>query len=322
MKKRRKHKACLNCGELLQQKHNYCPNCGQENTDNHVSIGLLIREFTSNFFSLDSRFAHTFKPFLFNPGKITNAFLEGRRVYYANPIRWYLVISIFHFFFMAKMFSPTVKDRQLRGFQDEMEELSQHKFDSLYNITDTTSNGWPIPNSKSLLVDHLIVTTTLPPTEIMDSLNLEFESWTRRYAAEKVIKISQESTASLNSYVMRQIPVIVFFILPIFALLLKLFFWRKGLYIKHLIHSIHLHSFFFFLLGWVWIFALFIEDLEDYGVGFTLLLTSIYIVISFRRVYNVKYIWSAFRLLMIGSLYTIIISFSLLFGIILSLALI
>jgi hypothetical protein len=223
---------------------------------------------------------------------------------------------------MAKMFSPTVKDRQLRGFQDEMEELSQHKFDSLYNITDTTSNGWPIPNSKSLLVDHLIVTTTLPPTEIMDSLNLEFDSWTRRYAAEKVIKISQESTASLNSYVMRQIPVIVFFILPIFALLLKLFFWRKGLYIKHLIHSIHLHSFFFFLLGWVWIFALFIEDLEDYGVGFTLLLTSIYIVISFHRVYNVKYIWSAFRLLMIGSLYTIIISFSLLFGIILSLALI
>ncbi|MEQ6166576.1 MULTISPECIES: DUF3667 domain-containing protein [unclassified Ekhidna] len=321
MKKRRKHKACLNCGELLQQKHNYCPNCGQENTDNQVSIGLLLREFLSNFFSLDSRFGRTFKPFLFSPGKLTVAFNEGRRVLYANPIRWYLVISIFHFFFMAKMFEPTVKDRQLRGFQDEMEELSQQKFDSLYALPDTTKNGWPIPSTKSELVDHLIVTTTLTPPEILDSLNLKFDSWHRQYSAEKVIKISQETTASLNNYIMRQIPIIIFFILPIYALLLKVFFWRKGLYIKHLIHSIHIHALFFFLLGWVWIFSLMIEDFEDFGIGFSLLLTCLYIVISFRRVYGIKYIWGAFRLLIIGFIYSIVLTFSLVIGVILSLAL-
>ncbi len=321
MKKRRKHKACLNCGELLQQQHNYCPHCGQENTDNQVSIGLLLREFISNFFSLDSRFGRTFKPFLFSPGKVTIAFNEGKRVKYANPIRWYLVISIFHFFFMAKMFEPTVKDRQLRGFQDEFEELSRHKFDSLYNLPDTTKNGWPIPESKSPLVDHLIVTTSLTPVEIMDSIRLDLEPWSRRFAAEKVIKISQESTASLNSYIMRQIPMIIFFILPIYALLLKVFFWRKGRYIKHLIHSIHIHSFFFFLLGWVWIFALFIEDFEDYGINIAVLITLIYIVISFRRVYNAKIVWCILKLIFIGFFYTILLGVALGLGVFLSLIL-
>ncbi|WP_425392347.1 DUF3667 domain-containing protein [Ekhidna sp.] len=320
MKKRRKHKACLNCGELLQQKHNYCPNCGQENTDNQVSIGLLLREFLSNFFSLDSRFGRTFKPFFFSPGKLTIAFNEGRRVLYANPIRWYLVISIFHFFFMAKMFAPTVKDRQLRGFQDEMEELSLHKFDSLYALPDTTQNGWPIPKTKSELVDHLIVTTTLAPSEIMDSLNLAFDSWHRQYAAEKVIKISQETTASLNSYIMSQIPMIIFCILPIYALLLKLFFWRKGLYIKHLIHSIHLHSLFFFLLGWVWVFSLLIEDFEDYGINIAVLLSSIYIVISFKKVYAQKLVWCITKFFMIGFFYSILLGFSLGLGVMISLA--
>lgn len=322
MKKRRKHKACLNCGELLQQKHNYCPNCGQENTDNQVSIGLLLREFLSNFFSLDSRFGRTFRPFLFNPGKLTIAFNEGRRVLYANPIRWYLVISIFHFFFMAKMFEPTIKDKKLRGFMDEMEALSVAEFDSIYNYPDTSKSvDWPLSNNKMKLIRHLNQEVNLTPDEIMDTLKLDNQPILRRYASKQIIKINQETNASLSTYIMRQIPIIIFFILPVYAFLLKVFFWRKGLYIKHLIHSIHIHSFFFFLLGWVWVLALLIEDFEDFGLGFTLLLTSVYIVISFRRVYCVKYIWSSFRLLIIGLIYSIALIFSLVIGVILSLAL-
>ncbi|WP_370089650.1 DUF3667 domain-containing protein [Ekhidna sp.] len=327
MKKRRKHKACLNCGELLNQKHNYCPNCGQENTDHHVSIGLLMREFTSNFFSLDSRFAHTFKPFLFNPGKITNAFIEGKRVYYANPIRWYLVISIFHFFFMAKMFEPTVQDKKQRVFQEgDSQTLTDIEFDSLYNLPDTSKQlvfgeNWPLSSNQYRLSRHLIETTSLDAKGIMDSLKMSDYSTFRKLAIEKSVKISQETKASLNSYIMRQIPLIIFFILPIYAFLLKLFFWRKGLYIKHLIHSIHIHSFYFFLLGWVWVFSLLIDDFEDFGLPISLIITSVYIAVSFKNVYGVKIIWSSLRLLMIGFIYTIIISFSLLIGVLLSLAL-
>ena len=320
MKRRRKHSRCLNCAEPLGRKFNYCPNCGQENTNNNVNLGLLLREFTSNFFSLDSRFAHTFKPFLFSPGKITNAFMEGKRVFYANPIRWYLVISLFHFFFMSKMFQPTVKDMQQRGFFALDVELSEAEFDSIYHAPDST-DGWPFPNNKQKLVNHLVEHSSLTDQEIYDSLKFE-RSWINAFATKKAIRTSRETTASMNSYIMKQIPLIIFFILPVYALILKLFFWRKGLYIKHLIHSIHLHSLLFFLMGWTWVLALIFEDFEDYGLPITGLLITLYSIISYHKVYKIKVIWGVFRVFMIGIVYTVVLSFSLLLGVMISIALI
>lgn len=205
----------------------------------------------------------------------------------------------------------------------EEKVLTKAKFDSLYNLPDTSQTaGWPISGQKMTLIRHLNETTNLPPEQVMDSLNMSDYGWFRGFAVHKVIKITQETTASLNSYILRQIPLIIFFILPIYALLLKLFFWRKGLYIKHLIHSIHIHSFYFFILGWVWIFSIWIDDFEDYGLPISVIITAVYIIVSFKNVYGVKIIWNTLRLLMIGLLYTITIAFSLLVGVLLSLALI
>ena len=320
MKKRRKNSRCLNCAEPLERKNNYCPNCGQENTTNNVSIGLLIREFSSNFFSLDSRFAHTFKPFLIKPGKITNAFMEGKRVYYANPIRWYLVISLFHFFFMSKMFQPTVRDMQERGFFGEDVELSKVEFDSIYNAP-YKDDSWPFSDNRKKLVNHLVAHSSLTDEEIYDSLEFK-RSGINAFATKKAIRVNRETTASMNSYIMKQIPIIVFFILPIYALLLKLFFWRKGLYIKHLIHSIHLHSFLFFLLGWVWVFSILIDDFEDYSLPVAWVLTFVYAIISFYRVYKIKIIWSIVRACLIGFIYSIVLGFTFGVGVLISLALI
>lgn len=321
MKKRRKNSRCLNCKEPLDRKDNYCSSCGQENTDHQISLGLLLREITSNFFSLDSRFAHTFKPFLFKPGKITNAFIQGQRVYYANPIRWYLVISIFHFFFMSKMFEPTVKDRKQRGFSGD-QELSEVEFDSLFSLPDSVHNGWPMSNERQKMANHLIETTNLTANEIVDSLNIKSGGWRDEFIVNKFIRISQETTASLNEYLLRQIPLIIFFLLPIYALLLKLFFWRKGLYIKHLIHSIHLHSFLFFLLGLTWIFSIIIDDFEDYGIPISITLLFIYAVVSFKNVYGIKIKWSVFRAALLGFIYTFFLGITLLIGVLISLAMI
>ncbi len=321
MKKRRKHKACLNCGELLNQKHNYCPNCGQENTDHQVSLGLLLREFTSNFFSLDSRFAHTFKPFLVKPGKITNSFIDGKRVYYANPIRWYIVISIFHFFFLAKILEPSVKDKKQRGFGGA-KELSVEKYDSLFSLPDSAHTGWPISNARQKMVTHLIETTDLDATQIADSLRITNESWFDGFVVNRIIKISQETTASINSYLFRQLPIIIFFALPVYAFLLKLFFWRKGLYIKHLIHSIHLHSFLFFILSWMWILLWLFPNIKGAAIPISILIIFSYSVLSYRKVYQIKLIWSIFRASILGLIYSFFVAIVFLVGVLISLAMI
>ncbi len=322
MKKRRKTSKCLNCEQTLQEKHNYCPNCGQENTNNEVSIGLLMREFTSNFFSFDSRFAHTIKPFLFNPGKITEAFISGKRVFYANPIRWYLVISIFHFFFFSKMFEPTVDDKKQRSFMSSSSDtLSIAEFDSLYRMPDSLTSGWPVSGQQISMISSLNSTTNLSVDEISDSLKFDRFPWYQRYPAQQIIRINQETTATLNDYILRQIPIIIFFILPVYAFLLKLLFWRKGLYIKHLIHSIHIHSFVFFLLSWVWIFSLLIPDFKPIGLSVSMLLIITYILFSFKKVYKIKKRWALLRMMIIGFLYMFALSICIVFGVVISLAL-
>jgi hypothetical protein len=100
---RRKRKYCLNCGRTLGDIYNFCPNCGQENDDKAVDIRLLLKDFFSNAFAFDSKFFSSIKPFLFKPGYLTQAYSQGKRMSYVNPIRLYLVISLFYFIALSSV---------------------------------------------------------------------------------------------------------------------------------------------------------------------------------------------------------------------------
>ena len=323
MKKRRKHSNCLNCGHRLKDTDNFCPNCGQENTDNEVGVGLLFREFISNFFSLDSRFGRTLKPFLFSPGKVTNSFNAGKRMMYANPIRWYIVISIFHFFFFSRVIDPSETKGRAFVVNGSDDGLSKTEFDSLYYLPDSlhTKDDWPVSSHYMKLIDELNREDELSPTEIMDSLKLQDLPYVRKLATKQAIKINHESSSSLIFYIIGQIPVIMFFILPLYAFILKVFYWKRGLYIKHLVHSLHIHSFFYFVSTLAYIVMLIYGDgLHNKGPMTALAITSVYIVISFRKVYKSKWVWTIFKFFTIGFIYTITLSIALTFGVLISLA--
>ncbi|MEP5613540.1 MAG: DUF3667 domain-containing protein [Cyclobacteriaceae bacterium] len=320
MKKRRKHSKCLNCGQNLHESHNYCSNCGQENTDNELSIGLLFREFLSNFLSLDSRFGRTLKPFLFKPGKITDSFNEGMRVFYAHPIRWYLVISLIHFFFFMRVVDPSeIKGRSF--VSGNSDELSSAQFDSLYYLPDSLheEDNWPISDHYFTMIDKMNKDGDLSPSEILDSLKLNDLPFVERIVTRQIVKINHESSSSLAQYMLRQIPLAMFFVLPLYAFILKLFFWRKGLYIRHLVHALHIHSFFFFIMSIAWIMVLiFGEELNKTLTPLLALLGAVYILISFRNIYKVKWIWTIFRFFMVGTFYCIVLSFAMVAAVIVS----
>ncbi|MEM9895899.1 MAG: hypothetical protein AAF789_05980 [Bacteroidota bacterium] len=166
--------------------------------------------------------------------------------------------------------------------------MSDAVFDSLYQLPDSIHQDWPISKVQQQMVSHLIETTTLPSEKIIDTLHLDQYSSGRQFVIKKMIRLGRESMGSLNVYILRQVPLIVFFALPVFAFFLKLFFWRKGLYIEHLIHSIHLHSMFFLLMSFGWIINFLVADIDDLVIRVSTLLTAIYVVISFRKVYGEK----------------------------------
>ncbi|MEM1406845.1 MAG: DUF3667 domain-containing protein [Bacteroidota bacterium] len=112
MKIRRKTNECPNCKALLDEVYNYCPICGQENTDNTVSFNMLVADFFNTFFALDSKFAKSVKPFLFQPGFLTNQYLNGKRMTFAHPLRFYLIISLFFFFVFTIVTKKSVEDTE------------------------------------------------------------------------------------------------------------------------------------------------------------------------------------------------------------------
>jgi hypothetical protein len=288
-----------------------------------VSVGLLLREFTSNFFSLDSRFGRTLKPFLFNPGKITNAFNAGQRVRFANPIRWYLVISVIHFFLLTEVAVQEKGQTQKKGVVITGDELSDQKLDSLMALPDSVvydSTDWPISDHYWPIIRKISEDTDLNAIGIMDSLKLNDLPFVRRNVTRQIIKLNLESETSINGYLLRNIPIIIFFILPLYAAILKLYFWKRGLYINHLIHSFHIHSFFLFLFSIIYILILLtgleMGDVVLIGIA----LTVIYITVSFRKVYRVKWITAIVKLNLVGFTYSIIFTISFVTGIIISFA--
>ncbi len=111
---------CLNCGVPLDIIDRYCHNCGQINTTKKLSFKDFFSEFFASIFSYDSRLRHTVVALLFSPGKISKEYVEGKRIKYANPFRFYLSVSIIFFiinglFIDFDGFSVGIEDNVTKG---------------------------------------------------------------------------------------------------------------------------------------------------------------------------------------------------------------
>jgi len=58
-------------------------------------------EFFASLISYDSRLLKTLSSLLTKPGKITNDFINGKRVSYTNPFRFLLSLSIIYFLMLS-----------------------------------------------------------------------------------------------------------------------------------------------------------------------------------------------------------------------------
>ncbi|TAH20547.1 MAG: DUF3667 domain-containing protein [Cytophagales bacterium] len=137
MKKLRKGANCLNCGLALDKKYNYCPQCGQENTNNKASVRVLVWDTVLSYFSFDMMFGRSLLPFLFKPGYLTTAFLEGSRVGHIHPVRLYLLTNFLFFLIFTKTIDlRNVENTLSLDNQDNKPQLVTTAF--IYNENDTT----------------------------------------------------------------------------------------------------------------------------------------------------------------------------------------
>ncbi len=288
--------SCKNC-ETKFNGH-FCPECGQAFREFDKPFSFVFYNFVGDFFSFDTRFFKTITYLLFYPGKLTNEFFAGRRVRYAPPFRIYIFVS-FVLFFLLQMLTnqgiDNVLDSELNDKSIiEIDSSSVSIADSLLtelNIKEETITGNSALNNVEFGTNSSgnirEILNTLA-TQLESNLEEETNPKNRARLLEfiRLCRSPREAMAKILEYISWAF----FLLLPIFALLLKLFYIRRHQnYIRHLIYSVHIHSFIF--IGFILlIFLKFIfGSVPGIIILLMLIIIPIYFFISLKNVYGQKW---------------------------------
>lgn len=86
---------CPNC-KSVNIVAKFCPSCGQKVNLPALSIWSLLSDFVSNFFNLESKLWRTLRD-IWIPGKLTRAYVDGKRASYSNPLRIFVIVLVSFF---------------------------------------------------------------------------------------------------------------------------------------------------------------------------------------------------------------------------------
>lgn len=306
-----KSDSCYNCGESLKNEENYCPNCGQKNMDLNISFKELLKDFASDYFTFDSKFFRTIIPLIIKPGKVPKDFIEGKRLKYLAPLRGFLFLSFISFFLWGLSINvdPVIKS------SDESELIIDSlKTNTLPNEAFIDSinqaNGLNLKIGQDSIESDSIQFGNLSylfnkknsPQEIADSLGKGSDPFVKKIIYQ-FVKIYQADRAVVRRYFMGNLSIVLLFVQPFFALLLKLFYFRKKdfFYIEHLVFSLYFHA--FVLLVSIFLFFLsFIFEI-DLLLLWVFLISFIYLFLAMKRFYEQGLRRSFFKGLFISFLY-------------------
>jgi hypothetical protein len=295
-----------------------------------VSLGELLADSIQNFFNLDSQFFHSIRPFLFSPGKLTVAFIHGQRKRYIHPIRLYLIISLFFFFF----FSWSVNFDDLDFLADDGEAELYVETDSTGNDTlaekgstinigkiDLTLGHYQFNEVDSKLFSAWIKDSRMTPDALLDSLGASHKDAFTLYLSKQVLKLGQNQPETLVKEVIRNIPVMVFFLIPVFAFFLAAIYFRsKKLYIEHLIVSFHVHCYIFFWFSLLLVTTLLpFSWLKGHEVT-TLWIVVFYIFFLLLRVYKQSWLKTGVKMFVLFAFYSVVVLTAAILEVVISLA--
>jgi len=315
-----KVKNCLNCGEQLDPDQNYCPNCGQENSDKKLPLGAFLKDFFSNYLSFDTILFKTINPFIFRPGKLTKAFNDGKRRRYINPIRLYLIFSLFYFFMISLTVPKDIIDNGLKDFVNKksiLDSVEVEKLDSvgLQQLINKVKKEEELEKK-----DTLNRWATLKYWASDESLSdQEFEENLQRVGGNiEQIPAAYKRSFILNSSMftyqaVRNLPIMMFFFLPVFAFILYLLFMKKRYYIEHLIHGLHLHAFAYFIYGLAILLISLFSIAEGWIIFLSFIWVSTYTLFSIKRLYQNSWTKSLLKFFTLGFFYFTLLIFGVLF---------
>lgn len=316
------NKTCLNCGTPLTDK--YCSHCGQRDLPARQDLGDLFINFISSFYSFESKFFKTFQYLLFRPGKIVVEYNAGKRESFYHPARMYVFLS-FIFFLLMSIFAST-DDLNLDNDQN-FNPKDSVKADSIIAKVDSIvaaetgtkqkSRGYKvnydveeqdegIPEGETLK-EYDSIQNAIPE----DKRDGFLERFIRRKAFELEARgedKEKEITKQFIDDAVSNIPRMLFFLMPIFALLLKLLYVRRDyFYSEHLVFTVIYYDF-IYLAGSLIILVNQVEWLS-WLQYFLYAWIFIYLYKSMRHVYKQRRAKTVAKYFLLLSMFLVCVSF-------------
>ncbi len=293
--------ACLNCGTILRGQ--YCLECGQRAGTRLISLWELTRDAFGDLFELDSRIWRTLIPLALQPGKLTEEYLRGRRARFMPPFRTYLVLSLL--FFVIAFFDP------------------EQEFGILFEppSAESTQDTEAVPADSADSEQE-----TRGATIQCDIDGSEMDGappWlARRLTRERLTRVGDaiglDGAQSFTEYLVDNIPVGLYLLLPFIALVLKVLYpLSRRYYVEHLLFVLHFHAFVFLALCIQLVLAparAFLPDTASVLLGLVIpLYIPLYLYKGIRRVYRQGHLATILKYMLLLIAYAL--SFSLMLAI-------
>lgn len=280
---------CENCRTPLLGS--FCHQCGQSDRSLDLNLGAFAREWLGSVFGFDGRVWRTLALLLRRPGRLSHEYLQGRRASYVSPLRLYFFISLAAFLILTATDTPLMNasDGGIDGSGISLNVEGTDLEDKLTAVRElqpepdsaTPSEFSPAPED----LDSPAEAAEAAPEEETGGFETAAEK-----VAEKAIETAVNDNEKLSKEFARNLPKAVFFLVPFYALLLKLFFRRRyRSFLQHLVVSLHLHATAFVLITLghlVDVIAALGKPESDLGQSMAGLILLIHTFMALRRVYG------------------------------------
>jgi hypothetical protein len=208
---------CLNCGEPLHGT--FCSACGQRVVPPRPSLRELVGEAVAEFSGWDGKLANTLRLLIRRPGQLTIDFLDGRRARYIAPLRLYLSVSVVYFLLSAAAPAAVTSGKLAKATTQNTTRI------------DLGAGGRFADQLSPEDREAILASASNAPRPLRPAL--------RRLATDPAG--FQKDFGELT-------PKLFFALLPVFAVILALFYRGRG-FVEHLYFTIHLQTFLFIALG-------------------------------------------------------------------------
>lgn len=304
---------CANCNTIFSG--NYCPQCGQEALLGAPTAIDFIYEFLTRNVLERGKMPRTLWHLIRYPGGLTVDFLEGRRQRFIRPVRLYIGLSLLYFLILSlasKFVTVGNSIIALPATKDQTSASDKTKKPKKIPVPQKTSSVVSDPDLKenSLQINipedeefHIVAGDT---KIAMDFLSQTFGERTAQAISAKIEHFEKlppkERIEAIVQGMLAQAPKAMFFLMPVFAILLKLLFVRRSIpYGAHLLFAFHFHAFLFLsslllLLPWYGLITKII------GLG-----SSVYLPLALRTTYAIGWYSALWRCMVLGMLYSIAI---------------